>query len=57
MCGHNPVAEHKPVPKSIDSNSIVSEWRDDNTDGGEYDGDHDDDEMSRQVKRYLIEPL
>ena len=35
----------------------MSEWRDDNTNGDKYDGDHDDDEISRRAKRYPIAPL
>ena len=36
---------------------MVNEWRDDNIDGDEYDGDHDDDEISRRAKRVPIVPL
>ena len=51
------MAKHQSIPKSIDTNPIVSEWRDDNTDGDESDGDHDDNEMLRRSKKYPIPPL
>ena len=35
----------------------MSEWSNDNTNGDEYDGDNDYDEMSRRPKKSLIPPL
>ena len=54
---HPPVAKHQSVPQSIDTKPIVYEWTDDNIDGDEYDGDHDDNDMSTRAKRVLIVPL
>ena len=56
-CDHTPVDKHQYVPQSINTKFIVNEWRDDNIDGGEYDGNRDDDEISRQSKKYMIPPL
>ena len=38
-------------------NPILGEWSDDNTNEDEYDGDHDDKDMSRPSPRYPIAPL
>ena len=35
----------------------ICEWSNDNTDGNEYDGDNDDDEMSRRPKKSSIPAL
>ena len=56
-CGHNPKGQYQLVPNSIDTNPIVSEWTNDNTNRDEYDGDHDDNNMPRLATRYLIAPL
>ena len=49
--------KHQYVPQNINTKPIVNEWRDDNIDGDEYDGNRDDDEISRQSKKYMIPPL
>ena len=56
-CDHTPVAKHQSVLQSIDTKPIVNEWRNNNIDGDEYDGNHDDDEISRQSRKYTIPPL
>ena len=53
----NPEATHQSVPHSIKMYPIMSEWSNDNTDGDEYDGDNDDDEMSRRSKNSSIPAL
>ena len=56
-CDHTPATTHQSVPQSINTKPIVHEWTDANIDEDEYDGDHDDDDLSTQAKRVTMVPL
>ena len=54
---NNQQNQHQLFPNSITIDPVTSEWEDDDTNGDEYDGNHEENDIPRLATRYKTAPL